>query len=155
MYVLHCVSNFTAGGNYWNIYHIRLGQQECNENTNIWDKFFTQQCRRVWHLAKCWLMLRVLLKTVAAKMVHITVELCPEWKFCLLCMDVIWYTYCWTADMKYMRRTARYTWTDHKTNTEIAKVLNIATVLDKIQEYKRKWKQDVNRMPHNWLPRII
>jgi hypothetical protein len=27
------------------------------------------------------------------------------------------------AEMKYMRRTAGYTWTDHKTNTEIAKEL--------------------------------
>jgi hypothetical protein len=57
--------------------------------------------------------------------------------------------------MKYMRRTAGYIWTDHKTNTEIAKVLNITTVLDKMQEYKRKWKQHVNRMSHNRLPRIM
>jgi hypothetical protein len=27
------------------------------------------------------------------------------------------------AEMKYMRRTAGYTWTDHETNTEIAKEL--------------------------------
>ena len=26
--------------------------------------------------------------------------------------------------MKYMRRTARYTWTDYKTNTQITKELN-------------------------------
>jgi hypothetical protein len=36
--------------------------------------------------------------------------------------------------MKYMRITAGYTWTDHKTNTGIAKKLNIAPVLDKIRE---------------------
>jgi hypothetical protein len=41
------------------------------------------------------------------------------------------------AEIKYMRRTTGYTWTDHKTNTEIAKVLNITPVLDKIQDYKR------------------
>jgi hypothetical protein len=41
-----------------------------------------------------------------------------------------------TAEMKYMRRTAGYTSTDHKTNTEIAKELNITPVLDKIQDYK-------------------
>jgi hypothetical protein len=41
-----------------------------------------------------------------------------------------------TAEMKYMRRTAGFTWTDHKTNTEIAKELNITPVLDKIQDYK-------------------
>jgi hypothetical protein len=50
------------------------------------------------------------------------------------------------AEMKYMRRTAGYTWTDHKTNTEIAKELNITPVLDKIQDYKRNWIQHVNRM---------
>jgi hypothetical protein len=31
--------------------------------------------------------------------------------------------------------------TDHKTNTEIAKELNITPVFDKIQDYKRKWIQ--------------
>jgi hypothetical protein len=40
--------------------------------------------------------------------------------------------------MTYMERTAGYTWTDHKTSTEIAKELNITSVLDKIQDYKRK-----------------
>jgi hypothetical protein len=29
------------------------------------------------------------------------------------------------AEMKYMRRTAGYTWTDYKTNTQIAKDLKI------------------------------
>jgi hypothetical protein len=57
--------------------------------------------------------------------------------------------------MKYMRRTAEYTWTDHKTNTEIAKELNITPVLDKIQDYKRNWIQHVNRMPRNRLPTMI
>jgi hypothetical protein len=36
------------------------------------------------------------------------------------------------AQMKYMRITAGYTWTDHKTNTEIAKELIITPVFDKI-----------------------
>jgi hypothetical protein len=57
--------------------------------------------------------------------------------------------------MKYMRITAGYTWTDHKTNTETAKGLNITRVLDRIQNYKRKWIQHVNRMPRNRLPRLI
>jgi hypothetical protein len=30
------------------------------------------------------------------------------------------------AEMKYMRRTAGYTWTDWKRNTQIAKELNIS-----------------------------
>jgi hypothetical protein len=42
-----------------------------------------------------------------------------------------------------------------KTNTEIAKELNIHPVLDKVQDYKRKWIQNVNRIPRNRLPRLI
>jgi hypothetical protein len=43
------------------------------------------------------------------------------------------------AEMKCVRRTAGYIWTDHKTNTEIGKELNITPVLDKMQDYKRNW----------------
>jgi len=35
------------------------------------------------------------------------------------------------AEMKYMRRTAGYTWTDYKTNEQIAKELKITPILDK------------------------
>jgi len=59
------------------------------------------------------------------------------------------------AEMKYMRKTAEYTWTDYKTNTEIAKELNITSVLDKIQEYRRNWLQHVNRMSCYRIMRII
>ena len=54
-----------------------------------------------------------------------------------------------------MRRTAGYTWADYKTNSHIAKELDITTVLDKLLEYKRKWIQYVNRMPRDRLPRIM
>jgi hypothetical protein len=33
-----------------------------------------------------------------------------------------------------LRQTAGCTWTDHKTNTEIAKELHVTPVLDKIQD---------------------
>jgi ribosomal protein S17E len=33
--------------------------------------------------------------------------------------------------MKYMRKTTGFTWTDYKTNTKIAKELNITSVLKK------------------------
>ena len=56
------------------------------------------------------------------------------------------------AEMKYMRRTAGYTWTDYKTNTEITKELKITPILDK---YKRNWIQHVNRMSRNRLPRVM
>jgi hypothetical protein len=48
------------------------------------------------------------------------------------------------AEMKYMRRTAGYTWTDYKTNTQIAKEFKINPILEKLQEYKRNWIQYVN-----------
>jgi len=42
------------------------------------------------------------------------------------------------AEMKYMR-TAGYTRTDCKTNTQIAKELKITPISHKLLEYKRKW----------------
>jgi hypothetical protein len=38
------------------------------------------------------------------------------------------------AEMKCMRRTEGYTWTDYKTNTQIAKELKITTIWDKLLE---------------------
>jgi len=58
------------------------------------------------------------------------------------------------AEMKCMRKTAGYSWTDYKTDIEIAKELNIHPVLDKIQEYSINWSRHTNRMPRNRLPRI-
>jgi hypothetical protein len=59
------------------------------------------------------------------------------------------------AEMKYMRITAGYTWTDYKTNTQITKQLKMTPILDKLLEYKRNWIQHVNRMPFNRLPRVM
>jgi hypothetical protein len=56
--------------------------------------------------------------------------------------------------MKYMGRTAGYTWTDYETNTQMTKELKITPILDKLLEYKRNWIQHVNRMSHNRLPRV-
>jgi hypothetical protein len=41
-------------------------------------------------------------------------------------------------EVKYMRKTAGYTWTYYKTYTVITKELNITTVLDRKQDYRRK-----------------
>jgi hypothetical protein len=60
-----------------------------------------------------------------------------------------------TVDMKYMRRTAGYTWTDLKINTDLTKDLCLTPVLDKIQDYKNTWMKQVNRMARNRLPRSI
>ena len=59
------------------------------------------------------------------------------------------------AEIKYMRRTAGYIWTDYKTNAEIAKELKITPILDELLEYKRNWIQHVNRMPRNRLLRVM
>ena len=57
------------------------------------------------------------------------------------------------AEVKCVRRTAGYTWKDYKTDSHIAKELEITPVLDKLLEYKRNWIQHVNRMPRDRLPR--
>jgi hypothetical protein len=56
-----------------------------------------------------------------------------------------------------MRRTAGYTWTDYKTNAQIAKELEIhvTPILDKLLEYKRSWIKHVNRMPRNRLLSVM
>jgi hypothetical protein len=48
--------------------------------------------------------------------------------------------------MKYMRRTAGYTWVDYKTNARITKELKITPILNNLLEYKTNWIQLVNRM---------
>jgi len=48
-----------------------------------------------------------------------------------------------------------HTWADYKTNSHIAKELEITPVLDKLLEYKRNWIQHVNRMPRDRLPWIM
>jgi len=59
------------------------------------------------------------------------------------------------AEMKYMRITAGYTWTDYKTNVQITKELKIAPILHKLLEYKRNWIQHLNSMPRSRLPRVM
>ena len=59
------------------------------------------------------------------------------------------------AEMKYMRRTAGYTWTDYKTKAQNAKELKITPALEKLLEYKINGMQHVNRMPRNRLPRVM
>jgi len=59
------------------------------------------------------------------------------------------------AEMKYLRRTAGYTWTDYSTNAQITKELKITPIFDKLLKYKRNWIQHVNRMPRNRLPRVM
>jgi hypothetical protein len=59
------------------------------------------------------------------------------------------------AEMKYMRTTTGYTWTDYKTNKQTTKELKITPISDKLLEYKRNWIQHVNRTPRNRLLRVM
>ena len=43
------------------------------------------------------------------------------------------------AEMKFIRKIAGCSWTDHKKITEIAKEQNVTAVLDKIQEYRKNF----------------
>jgi hypothetical protein len=45
----------------------------------------------------------------------------------------------------------KYIWPDYKSNIETAMELKITQVMDKIQDYRRKWLQHINRMYHNRL----
>jgi hypothetical protein len=54
-----------------------------------------------------------------------------------------------------MRKPAGYTWIAYKTTTEITKELLVTSVLDKIQEYRRNWSYNVNRMSSSAVPRIL
>jgi hypothetical protein len=42
------------------------------------------------------------------------------------------------TETKYIGRTAGYTWTGYKTNTQITKELKITPILDKLLEYLTK-----------------
>ena len=57
--------------------------------------------------------------------------------------------------MKCMSQTAGPTWIDYKTNRWIAKELNKTVVLDKIQGYRRKWLERINRSSRIRLTRVL
>ena len=56
------------------------------------------------------------------------------------------------AEMELVRPLAGYTLYDHKTNDYIRRELRITGILDKIDEYRRKWFQHLQRMPQNRIP---
>jgi hypothetical protein len=46
--------------------------------------------------------------------------------------------------MRFMRKTAKYTWRDHRTNEEMLNELTVTLILDKIRSYKSDWIQYIN-----------
>jgi len=57
--------------------------------------------------------------------------------------------------MIFMRRTAAYTKWDHKTNEDTLDKLQVKPMIQYIQNYRRKWKERVNRMNTGWIPKQI
>ena len=56
------------------------------------------------------------------------------------------------VEMKLLRKSLAYNWTDYKTKTEILIQLKVTSVLEKINVYKSNWTNHVNRIPCNRLP---
>ena len=56
------------------------------------------------------------------------------------------------AEMKLLRPLAGYTLHEHKTNNSIRKQLRTTSILDKIDEYRKKWLLHIQRMPQNRNP---
>jgi len=57
--------------------------------------------------------------------------------------------------MKCVRRMAKHTWQDYKTNEDILSELKISPVVEKIQNYRNKWLQHVQQMDGDKLPQLI
>ena len=51
-----------------------------------------------------------------------------------------------TAEMKFVKRTAKYTWQDYRTNEDMLSELQINAVVKKIQSDRKKLTQPVRRM---------
>jgi len=56
------------------------------------------------------------------------------------------------AEMKLLRPLAGYTLYDQKTNNSIHKELRITSILDKIDEYRKKWLLHIQRVPQYQIP---
>jgi hypothetical protein len=56
------------------------------------------------------------------------------------------------AEIKLLTPLAGYTHYDHKTNSSIRQKLQITSILDKIDEYRKKWLFKIQRMPQNRIP---
>jgi Tfp pilus assembly protein PilZ len=60
-----------------------------------------------------------------------------------------------SAEMKFMRRTACFIWSDFKQNIEILEELKVNPIQDKISNYKTDWRDHVNQMSRSRLPKLI
>jgi hypothetical protein len=59
------------------------------------------------------------------------------------------------AEMRFMRTTAKYIWSDCKRNDDMLKELKTESVMGKILEYKNSWMQHVNRMQRDRIQKLL
>jgi hypothetical protein len=59
------------------------------------------------------------------------------------------------SEMRLMRTTAKYIWSDYKRKDDILKELRTEPVMGKILKYKNNWSQRVNRMQRNRFPKLL
>jgi hypothetical protein len=60
-----------------------------------------------------------------------------------------------SAEMRFLRRTAGYSRWDHKRNEDILTELQISQITEFICQYRRNWKERVDRMSSDRIPKII
>jgi hypothetical protein len=57
------------------------------------------------------------------------------------------------VEMRFMRTTAKYNWSDYKGNYDILKELKTEPVMGKILKYKNNWTEHVNIMQTDRFPK--
>jgi hypothetical protein len=57
--------------------------------------------------------------------------------------------------MRFLRRTAGYTRWDHKTNEDILTELQISQITEFICQYRKNWKEHVDRISSDRIPKMI
>jgi hypothetical protein len=59
------------------------------------------------------------------------------------------------AEMHFMRRTAGYNRWDHKSNEDILAELQISQITEFTYQYRKNWKEHVERMSSDRIPKMI
>jgi hypothetical protein len=60
-----------------------------------------------------------------------------------------------SAEMRFLRRTAGYTRWDHKINEDILTELQISQIAEFIRQYRKNWKERVDRMSSDRIPKMV
>ena len=58
-------------------------------------------------------------------------------------------------EMKFLRNAAGYTLMDKRRSEDIRQELNIFKLIDKIAQYRNNWRDHVDRMTEDRIPKII